>query len=89
LEQLSLFKLHQELCDFPLDDRSAKVVVHTIEFSYANTLDAESAREVPLRDLILNYVVCYADNLVKVQEFRDLLRKGGDWASDLAVALAK
>jgi len=89
LEQLSLFKLHQELCNFLLDEQSAKVVVNTIEVAYANTPDAESAREVPLRDLLLNYIVCYADNLVKVQEFRDLLRKGGDLASDFAGALVK
>jgi hypothetical protein len=89
LEQLSLFKLHQELCDFLLDEQSAKVVVNTIEVAYANTPDAESAREVPLRDLLLNYIVCYADNLVKVQEFRDLLRRGGDLASDFVGALVK
>jgi len=89
LEQLCLFKLHQELCHFLLDDWSAKVVVNTIEFAYANTPDAESAQEVPLRDLLLAYILCYADSLVKFQEFRDLLRKGGDLASDFAGALAQ
>jgi len=87
LEHLSLFKIHQALCAGKLNKASASLVVDAIGFVYANTRDTAKVKEVQLGELLVAYITCFADSLVITDEFRDLLRRGGDLASDFAIGV--
>ena len=87
LNDISLFKLHRELCDFPVDNRSVKKVIELVDYVYANTSDVEKVEELALRDLVIKYIICYADDLIRRTDFLELLRRGGHLASDFVTAV--
>lgn len=93
LKQLSLFKLHRDLCAFGLDPDSIAAFVDMIDFVYSNTAivrnGSPTQSRCELREVVLAYAICYAHGLVDNEEFFNLLQAGGDFAGDFARAVTK
>jgi hypothetical protein len=91
LQQLSLLKLHRDLCAFKLEHISAKVFIDMLEFAYSNTAVSrgEEKGECALRELVMATAVCHARILVENKAFLALLEGGGDLARDFGTGLAK
>lgn len=93
LRQLSLYKLHRDLCAFDLGRDFSKAVADAIEYAYSEvSADGKEEKSAPgqeLRELLLAYAVCRADVLVDSEEFFDLLQRGSNFAGVFARAVVK
>ena len=94
LQQLSLFKLHRDLCAFKVGSESTKAFVDVLGYAYSNTADHNGEKELTegkygLRELVLAYAVCHADALVEIEDFMSLLQGTPGLVRDFTKALTK
>lgn len=82
LMDLSMRKLHQSLCGFRPSLKRISDVLALVRFCYDNPAPEK------LKELLASYLACYAEAVFLVSGFKKLLRKNGDFAADLACAMA-
>ena len=88
LKSLSLHKLHKALAESTLHDERTDDVVELIRYSYSQTADlSESIDEMRL--LVIHYVACVVEKLVKNTKFGSLLEQSGPLAKDLVEQMIK
>lgn len=97
LEELSIHKLHRDLVSFKLLPENIPELVALLEFTYANTMESDddqenwqfTTTECRLKDLVIQYLVCNAELLQHLREFRNFLCKGGKIVDDYTCGLTK
>lgn len=97
LEDLSLYKLHRDLVSFKLLPDNISELVALLEFIYKNTMELDddhenwqfTTTECPLKDLVIQYLVCNAELLQHRWEFRNFLCHGGKIVDDYTCGLMK
>jgi hypothetical protein len=82
LKALTLFKLHQTLCIFPLDESNAPNIVELARSGYSGTPDLESGID-ELRALIGQYIAANVEVMLRNTAFTELVEEGGAFARDL------
>lgn len=82
LMDLSMRKLHRALCGFRPSLERVSDVLALVRLCYDNPAPAK------LKELLASYLACYTESVFLVSSFKDLLRKKGDFAADLACAMA-
>lgn len=86
LMDLTLQKLRLTLSKYKVYTERVSDIVELIRYTYAHTLDEG---QDALRALVLDFAVCYFQDLVKYPPFLELLGEGGFLATDLVVEIAK
>ncbi|KAI9778136.1 MAG: hypothetical protein M1839_008345 [Geoglossum umbratile] len=93
LRTLALYKLHRTLIKFALYKEQAGDIAELVGYSYANTpepnLGGTAGSVDALRELVMNYIACEAENLVESERFLLLLEEGGTLAKDIMRAVVK
>jgi hypothetical protein len=92
LKGLCLHKLWRDLAGFDVEADSAGEVAELLRYVYANTSANDDGTEgtgSELRDLVITYVACKAESLVKDKAFLEMLEEGGEAASAFARFTAK
>jgi len=92
LRNLALDKLHQTLRSFKAAGIQTESLVDLIRFSYSNdnTRDNEAGQDVDgLRKMVVHFVACVFENVVKDENFLALMEDGGPLPRDLVGLLAK
>lgn len=85
LQQQCLHKLHRDLVELDLDGNVGNVV-EMLKYTYEQTSSSdEDSQEVvkALRDLVIAYIIWKEKELVKIEEFINLVRGGGEIVEDL------
>lgn len=86
LVELSLQKLRLTLSRYQFHQERASDVVDLIRYTYQHAMEFEEGRD-KLKALVLDYAVCYVQQLSKEKSFLDLLEEPGSLASDLLVKM--
>ena len=92
LRILALDKLHQALCSFRVTGNQMAKVIDLTQFSYSNdnTRDNEAGQDIDsLRSMVVDFVVCVFETIVKDNSFLELMEEGGCFARDLIGLLSK
>ena len=92
LRILALDKLHQALCSFKVARNQVRKVIDLTQFSYSNdnTRDNEAGQDIDsLRSMVVHFVVCVFETMVRDDRFLELMEEGGRFARDLTGLLAK
>ncbi|GAB0138169.1 hypothetical protein EsDP_00006413 [Epichloe bromicola] len=82
LMNLSMRKLHQALCGFRPSPERISDILALVRFCYDNPAPEK------LKEILASYLACYTESVFLVSGFKELLRKKGDFAADLACAMA-
>jgi hypothetical protein len=82
LKALTLFKLHQTLCFFPLDELKVPRIVELARSAYSGTPDLENGID-ELRALTCQYIAANSEVMSESTAFTDLIEEGGAFARDL------
>lgn len=92
LRILALDKLHQALCSFKAAGNQMGKVIDLPQFCYSNdnTRDNEAGQDIDrLRSMVVHFVVCVFEIIVKDNSFLELMEEGGRFARDLTGLLGK
>lgn len=88
LGQLCLYKLHQDLLVYCVNETSIQDVIELVDYSYSSTERASKGFPgvgADLRELVLAYTVNMASELLKFDDFRSFLYKHIDFTADFAI----
>jgi hypothetical protein len=83
LKALTLFKLHETLCAFQLDDTNAEDIVELARYAYLDEGKGSDEGIGGLRNLVCQYMASNAVVLSLDQGFMALLEEGGEFVRDL------
>jgi hypothetical protein len=90
LKLLSLYKLHKTLMNFTLYEARRTDIVELAQYVYADERTSDSEDDPNgLRALVMHYIGCQVENLVRCREFKDLVQQGGPFAKDLVRTMLK
>ncbi|KAH6702769.1 hypothetical protein BKA61DRAFT_196718 [Leptodontidium sp. MPI-SDFR-AT-0119] len=92
LRSLALDKLHQALCSFKVVAGQMGKVIDLAQFSYCNnnTRENDAGQDIDsLRRMVVHFVVCVFETIVKDDRFLVLMEEGGRFARDLTASLGK
>lgn len=92
LRVLALDKLHQALCSSKVPGDQMGKVVELAQFSYSNenTRDNGTGEDKDaLRSIVVLFIVCVFEDIVKENAFLELMMEGGSFARDLTDLLGK
>lgn len=82
LVTLSLQRLRATLSKYEFHQERASAVVDLIRYAYQHTMEYEEGYD-KLRLLVLDYTVCYVQQLAREPSFIDLMKEPGPLATDL------
>ena len=92
MKQLSLSRLHGDLCDLEISEDSIANIIDLMVYTYDNTSKEDTKDTVPelsLRALVALYVTEHVELLMKYAAFRDTLNGGGEFVEDTIKGLVK
>lgn len=90
LKQMSLCRLHRDLCDMEISEASVAGIIDLVVYTYENTTKEHSgdvASEVSLRALVSSYIVEHVRALMGYATFRDMINGGGEFVEDMISGL--
>ena len=87
LKQLTLARLHRNLCLLKLNEANIDLVVDLLQYVYANT-SAVEWKHGSIRDVISHYAASEVDVLAKNARFREVMCENGEIGADLVSKLA-
>ena len=85
LKQMSLFRLHRDLCNLGISEGSVADIINLVIYTYENTTKEDSREVEPensLRALVALYTTEHIRLLMKYAAFRDLMKGGGEFVED-------
>jgi hypothetical protein len=84
LQELARQKLRLTLSTFILFDKRVSDIVELVQYTYAHTMEHEEGID-KLRSLVMDYVICKMEAIVKDKNFITLLQEPGALAKDLVL----
>jgi len=84
LQELALQKLQLTLSTFTLFNERVSDIIELVQYTYAHTMEHEEGID-KLRSLVMDYVICQLEAIVKDKNFITLLQEPGALAKDLVL----
>jgi hypothetical protein len=84
LQQLTLQKLRLTLSRFILFNERVSDIIELVQYTYAHTMEHEEGID-KLRSLVMDYVICQMEAIVKDKNFVTMLQEPGALAKDLVL----
>jgi hypothetical protein len=86
LQKLTLQKLRLTLSTFILFKERVSDITELVQYAYAHTMEHEEGID-KLRSLVMDYVICQMEAIVKDKNFVTMLQEPGALAKDLVLKL--
>lgn len=69
LRQYCLRIIHEELCNFRVDEENSQIILDLLKCTYLHTSSQEPEGQSLMRNLVTHFAVCKFTNLSKDEEF--------------------